>query len=103
QLLHLVLTRLLGSFGLSPLVRPAAGHHGTFHDVLHALDHALGRDAMLLVERDLLGAPAFGLAYCPLHRAGHLIGIQDGLAVQIPRSTTNGLDQRALGPEEALL
>src|SRR5690606_3140202 len=96
QLVGLVTRALLGHLGSAPLVVPAAGYPCTFKDVLHALDHTLGRNAMLLVESDLPGPPALGLADGPLHGTGDPIRIEDGLAVQVSRRAADGLDQRAL-------
>ena len=38
-----------------------------------------------------------------LHRAGHPVGVEDRPAVQVARGAAAGLDQRAVGAQEALL
>ena len=55
------------------------------------------------VVRDLLGAPALGLVDRLAHRLGHLVGVQDRLAVDVARRAADGLDQAALGAQEAFL
>ena len=50
-----------------------------------------------------LGAPALGLADRRLHRVGDPVGVQDRLAVEVARRAADGLDQAALGAQEALL
>src|SRR5215470_3156741 len=72
-------------------------------DVLDALRHSYGSDAEALVVGDLLASPAFRFLDRRLHRVGHLIGIQDRGAVDVPRGTTYGLDERALGAQESFL
>src|SRR5690554_6158883 len=96
QLVGLLTRALLRHLGSAPLVVPAAGYHCTFKDLLHALDHTLGRNAMLLVECDLPGPPALGLADGPLHGTGDPICIEDGLAVQVTRRAADGLDRKSL-------
>src|SRR5690554_3115263 len=81
QLLYLVAGRLLGGLRLAPLVRATTRHHRALENILHTLDHTLGRDAMLEVETDLLVPAPFGFTHGPLHRAGHAVSIEDCLAV----------------------
>src|SRR5262249_62045433 len=50
-----------------------------------AFAHALGRDAVRLIEFLLLVAPAVGLRHRALHRPGHLIGIENQPAVDVAR------------------
>ena len=58
---------------------------------------------MHLVVGHLLRAAPVRLVHRPLHRAGDPLGIEDGLAVDVARRAANGLDQRSLGAQEALL
>ena len=58
---------------------------------------------MGFVEGDLLGPTPLGLVDRTLHRAGDVVGVEDRLAVQVARGTTDGLDQRALRAQEAFL
>src|SRR5450759_4513189 len=73
----------------------------TLDDVLDALRNAYGRDAALLVVGDLPGAAALGFADRAPHRIGDAVGVEDGGAVDVARSAPYGLDQRALGAQEA--
>jgi hypothetical protein len=56
--------------------------------------HALRGDAVLGVEGDLLPPAALGLVHGALHGAGDLVGVEDGLAVDVARGAADGLDQR---------
>ncbi len=85
------------------LAAACAGHHGAFEDVADILLDPLGHDAIGLVEGQLLVAPPLGLADGALHRAGHVVGIEDRLAVEVARGAADGLDQRALAAQEAFL
>src|SRR3546814_8765460 len=51
----------------------------------------------------LLGASAVGLVERTFHRAGFAIGVEDCFAVEIACGAANGLNQRALGAQEAFL
>ena len=53
--------------------------------------------------RKLLGAAALGFADGALHRTGDAVGVEYGFAVDMACGTADGLDQRALGAQEALL
>ena len=53
--------------------------------------------------RPLLVAAAVGLGHGALHRAGHVIGIEDDPAVDVARGAADRLDQRGLGAQEAFL
>jgi len=63
------------------------------HDVADRLADALRRDAVLGVVGLLLLAAAVGLVDRALHRAGHAVGIEDNLAVDIARGAADGLNQ----------
>src|SRR3954471_14668778 len=93
---RLVAHRFLGGLRVLRLV-------DAVDQVLDALDHALGRDAVLLVVADLLCAPPIGFADGPFNRLRHLIGIEDRGAVDVPRGAADGLDERALRAQEAFL
>ena len=67
------------------------------------LAHALRGDAVGLVPGLLLLAPALGLGDGALQRAGHLVGVEQHAAVEVAGGAADGLDQRGLAPEEALL
>ena len=72
-------------------------------ELAHLLDHATRHDAMLGIEVELLLAATRGLVDGTLHGAGDLVGVQDGLAFQVAGRAPDGLDQAALGAQEALL
>ena len=44
-----------------------------------------------------------GLVHGALHRAGDVVGVEDHLAVDVARGAADGLDQRGLAAQEALL
>ena len=58
---------------------------------------------MLLVEGLLLLATTVGLVDGPLHGAGHLVRIENGTAIHVPRRAADGLDQGAVRTQEAFL
>ncbi len=62
-----------------------------------------GRDAVGGVVGLLLLAPAVGLVDRRLHAVGHVVGIEDGAAVDIARGAADGLDQRGARAQIALL
>ena len=62
-----------------------------------------GGDAVLLVVGDLFFAAAVGLVDGALHGVGHFIRVQDCSALQVAGGAANGLDEGALGAEEAFL
>mmetsp|Transcript_15032 Transcript_15032/g.35475 ORF Transcript_15032/g.35475 Transcript_15032/m.35475 type:complete len:655 (-) Transcript_15032:1504-3468(-) len=70
--------------------------------VLDALLHAARRDAVRFVERNLLGPAALGLADGLAHGLSDPVRVQDGLAIQVACGAADGLDQAALGAQEAL-
>ena len=71
-------------------------------DVADILLDALRRDAVLGVVGLLLVAAAVGLGDGALHRAGHLVGVEDDAAVDVAGGAADGLHQRGLGAQEAL-
>src|SRR3954454_2733491 len=73
------------------------------HDVADRLLDALRRDAMRRVVLDLLLAAAVGFGDGALHRARHLVGIEDHLAVDVARGAADGLDQRGLAAQKSFL
>src|SRR5690606_7401384 len=76
------------------LAAARARHAGAFEDVTDVPADAARHDAVLLVEGNLFGAAPFGLVDGPLHRAGDVVGVEDGLAVEVARRPADGLDQR---------
>ena len=72
-------------------------------DVADLLFDTLGRDAVGLVEGALLVAPPLGLGERGLERAGHVVGVEDHPAVEVARRPADGLDQRGLRAQIALL
>ena len=64
---------------------------------------ALGRDAVLDIIFELLLAPAAGFGERALDRAGDGVGVEDHAAVDVARGAADGLDQRGLRAQEALL
>ena len=72
-------------------------------DVGDRLADGLGVDAVLGVVGLLHAPPAVGLRDGPLHGVGDLVGVHDHLAVDVAGRPADGLDQRRLAAEEALL
>src|SRR3569833_922381 len=72
-------------------------------DVADVATNRRRRDAVGLDVGDLLLAPAIGFIARALHRAGHAIGVADHAPVDVARGAADGLDQRGLGAQEALL
>ena len=68
-----------------------------------ALADRLGRDAVLAVVLLLHRAAAVGLVDRPLHRVGHLVGVEDHLGVDVAGRAADRLHQRRLAPQEAFL
>ena len=83
------------------LVALAQADH--LEDVGDLLAHRLRVDAVLLVVRELLLAPAHRLGDRVAHRVGHLVGVHDHLAVDVARGAADRLDQRRRRPQEAFL
>ncbi|MPN31326.1 hypothetical protein SDC9_178800 [bioreactor metagenome] len=75
----------------------------TIDDVLDPLGHGLRYDAVCLVEGDLLGATALGLAHRRLHRVGDPVSIQNRRAMNMACRAPDGLNQRPLRTQETLL
>ena len=98
---------LIGTARLGDLLLPAAAatgtRHGALHDVGHRLADGPGRDAVTLVVGDLLRPAPLGLVDGAPHGTGDLVGIEDHLAVRVARGAADGLDERAVGTQEALL
>ena len=63
----------------------------------------LRRDAVLGVVLLLHLAAAAGLFDRPLHRVGHLVGVEQHLGVDVAGRAADGLHQRRLAPQEAFL
>jgi hypothetical protein len=80
----------------------SAGEEAGEH-VADVLADRRGRDAVGLVVGDLLLAAAAGLGERALHRAGDAVGVHDDAAVDVARGAADGLDQRGLRAQEALL
>src|SRR4029453_8186664 len=72
-------------------------------DVADRLLHALRRDAVRRVVFDLLFAAAVGFGDGALHRAGHLVGVEDHLAVNVARGAADGLDERRFTAQKTFL
>src|SRR5215216_4933178 len=72
-------------------------------DVGDPLADRLGVDAVGRVPVDLELAAPVGLLDGPLHRRGHLVGVHDHLAVDVAGGPADGLDERGLRAQEALL
>ncbi len=65
--------------------------------------HAARRDAVGLVEGDLLVAAPLGFAHGRAHGIGDPVGIKNRLAAQVAGCAADGLDQAALAAQEAFL
>jgi hypothetical protein len=76
---------------------------GALQDVGDRPGNGLGHDAVQLVVFNLLLTAPVGLVDGGLHRAGHAVGVQDGLAAQVASGAADGLDQRAGRTQEAFL
>ncbi|MBG9885172.1 hypothetical protein ABE10_00935, partial [Bacillus toyonensis] len=70
-------------------------------DVRDPLAQRLRIDPVGLVVRDLLLASTLGLLDRVAHRVGHVVGVHVHLARDVPRGTSDRLDQRGPGAEEA--
>src|SRR5690554_2009812 len=75
----------------------------SLHDVRNRFAHAPRCDAVRLVVRDLLASPTLGFAYRAFHRAGYMVGVEDGLAAEVARGAADRLNQRPLGAQKAFL
>ena len=101
------LTLDLVPLALSPTV--LARHRGRAvgpqhrQDVADRLADGLRIDAVLLVVGHLQQPSSLRLADRSGHRIGDPVGIHDHLTADVPGRATDHLDQRRLGPEEALL
>src|SRR6202022_1048735 len=73
------------------------------HDVADGFFDALRRDAVRSVVFDLLFAAAVGFGDGALHRARHLVGVEDHLAIDVARGAADGLDQRGLAAQKTFL
>ena len=99
-----VLRLVVGRSPFGHLARsPAHAGVGAFHDIEHRFADAGGSDVVFAIELQLPFPAAVGFVDRPLHRAGDLVGIEYGLAVQVARRTADGLDQRAVRTQEAFL
>ena len=72
-------------------------------DVGDSLDDRFRRDPMLLVVGELHRATAVRLAERAFDRFGAFVCVHQHLAVDVPSSAADRLDQSRLAPEEALL
>ena len=70
---------------------------------LKELNLTVEHDAVGLVIGVLKRAAAFCFVDGRAHGGGDLVGIHDDQALRVSGSTADGLNQRGLGPEEALL
>ena len=72
-------------------------------DLLDVRLHRLRGDVVGLVVGHLLFAAAGGFGDGAVHRAGHVVGVEDHLAVDVAGGAADGLDQGGLGAQEAFL
>ncbi len=63
----------------------------------------LGRDAVLAVVFLLQRAAAVGFLDRPLHRVGHLVGVENHLGVHVAGGPADRLHQRRFAAQEAFL
>src|SRR3989454_1773980 len=75
------------------LPNPRVGDTGHEPDIQHRLHDGPRRDAMLDVVGELSFAAAIHLFQRALHRAGDVIGVENGSPAEVPRRPTDGLDQ----------
>ena len=92
-----------GLLGDLPALGFGPGRHtaSAFHDVLDALGHTPGRDAVSGVEGLLPAAAPLRFLYGPAHGTGHLIGVENGAAVEVARGAADGLNERAVRAQKA--
>src|SRR5690606_39600958 len=69
----------------------------------HGLTHAARDDLVLFVECQLTLTATFRFIHGPAHRIRDSIGVQDGTAVQVAGSTSDGLNKTAFGPQKSFL
>ena len=81
----------------------ALGRAGDLHQFAHGGAHRLRRDAVFLIVGLLDGAAAVRLLDGAHHRIGEAVGVHDDAAVHIARRAADGLDQRRLRAQKALL
>src|SRR6185503_21151450 len=74
-----------------------------FEDVCDAFLDAARRDAVLLVELQLLATPPVGFLDRALNRAGLAVGVQNRPPVEVARRAADRLNQRVLRTQEAFL
>src|SRR5882672_2476605 len=79
------------------------GHGRAPDHLVHRLHDGLRRDAVLLVVLELCLAAAGHLVHRARHGCGHLVGVEDHLAVDVARGPPGGLDERGLRAEEPFL
>jgi len=71
--------------------------------VLYRLHDGLGSNLMQFIKLDLQRAPAGDLLHGPVDGAGHPVGVEDHIRVDVPGRPADDLDQGPLVPEEPLL
>src|SRR5262249_9108918 len=74
-----------------------------FHDIRHRLLNTARNDPVLGVVLELPPPPPVGLLQSALHRAGYLVGVQNGLAVDVTCRATDRLDERVVRSQESFL
>src|SRR3989344_4431863 len=73
-----------------------------FRDITHGFFDRLWRDAVRGVVILLHGTSPVGFVDCGSHRGSHPIRVERDMAVQVPRSSADGLNQGISRSEEAL-
>ena len=94
--LHGIALQFLGFFARLFAVNPV-------NQVTHFFHDGTRRDAVRQVVRHLLDPAALGFADGFFHRLGHLVGIQNGPALQVAGGAADGLDQRTLRAQKTFL
>src|SRR5690606_38381130 len=77
--------------------------HHSVNKLTHRFAHTSSRNAVFGIEGKLLGPASLRFINGTSHGIGNLVSIKDGLAVEISRSATNGLDQTALRAQKPFL
>ena len=95
--------RLVGGLLQLLIIEPARYLQEGKNRVSSPLARRGGRDAVFEVVGVLDGTAALRFRDRLGHRIGEVIGIEQGLAFDVAGRPTNGLDEGALGPQEALL
>ena len=83
------------------LVRLTMGPHFRFNAASNVLLDRLGRNSVFAIVIFLQRTTATCLVDRRFHRISHLVRVENDTCVDVPRGTTDRLDQRGFAPQEA--